>query len=184
MGTRFHTLFAYQVSSFGPSALASFGTPDRETQERLARERATEEQEKRLAAKQAELEAKLEVEAMQLTAEQKRIAELEAVEPKEGGAGEGEQQACAGGALLPHGVGPAGHHRLLPVQAQGYPSLVGLMEHIKRQGFHVVFAAQPNQDEVEPGHLQYQERWTRAMVLGTVPGRPGQLLCCHEGPRP
>ena len=139
-------------SPAGPSALASFGTPDRETQERLARERATEEQEKRLAAKQAELEAKLEVEAMQLAAEQKRIAELEAAEAQKREELEKENSKPVLEVPSFRMVwGQLGTTGSFQCKLKATPSLVGLMEHIKRQGFHVVFAAQPNQDEVELG---------------------------------
>ena len=139
-------------SPSGPSALASFGEPDRETQERLARERATEEQERRLAAKSKELEAKLEEEALRASLEAERIADLEAAEMKKREELEKENSKpvleVPSFRLLWGQLGTSGSFQC---KLKSTPSLVGLMDHIKRQGFHVVFASQPNADEVELG---------------------------------
>lgn len=139
-------------SPTGPSALASYGAPDRETQERLARERATEEQEKRLVARQAEIEAKLEEEAERAAAEKERLAKIEAAEAQKREEMERENSKPVLEVPSFRMVwGQLGTTGSFQCKLKATPSLVGLMDHVKRQGFHVVFASQPNSDEVELG---------------------------------
>lgn len=127
-------------------------TPDRETQMRLERERAEEEQERRIARKQAELNAQLEEEALRAAEEKARIEALEAAEAKKREELEKENSApflevsafrIQWGQLATSGS--------FQCKLKSTPSLSGLMDHLKRQGFHVVFAAQPKADEVEVG---------------------------------
>ena len=132
--------------------LAGTQTLDRELQMRLERERAEEEQERRVARKQAELNAQLEEEALRAAEEQARIEALEAAEAKKREEIEKENNA-------PYLEVPAFRINWGQLATSGSfqcklkstPSLSGLMDHLKRQGFHVVFAAQPKADEVEVG---------------------------------
>jgi hypothetical protein len=141
-----------QRGAAGGSALAGFGTPNRETQERLERERATEEQERRIAKKQAEIDAQVAEDAARAAEEKERLAALEAAEAKKREELEKEtSKPFLEVSSFRTMWGTLANSGSFQCKLKSTPSLVALIDHLKRQGFHVVFAAQPKADEVEVG---------------------------------
>ncbi len=132
---------------------------ERELRERLAREKATLEEEKRAAMKAAEVKARLELEATRLREEREREEEFARAELDR--KLEEEKKDAAPTLDVPRFKAL---WNTLPTtgsfnaKLRTVPSLAGLTEHMRKQGFHVVFASAPTSAEIELGVCCVRER--------------------------
>lgn len=152
---------------------------DREKEERLERERAAREREDRrreqeLAEAAAEAEKRRRAEeALQEAARamQERKARDEEEKARK------EYELNGWDRTLPvvkfkalwASLGTAGSFQC---NLKGLPAITNLTEHLKRQGFHIVFAAKPSPNDVEVGvcniRLQDTDAWFMARFLATA----------------
>ena len=132
---------------------------EREVHERSAREKAAEEEEKKLAKLAAATKSRLEAEAVRQreqreTQELAEKAELDrklADEKKDAAPTLDVPRFKALWASLPTTGSFSAKLRQLP-------SLAGLTEHMRNQGFHVVFASAPTSAEVEVGICNVRDK--------------------------
>ncbi len=144
----------------------------RELQERLARERAMEEEEKRNAKKAAESKARLEAEAIR----QREARELQDEYDRAELARklEDEKKDAAPTLDVPRfkaiwsALATTGS---FSAKLRMLPSLAGFTEHLRNQGFHIVFASAPTSSEIEVGicniRTRPSEKWFMARFVSS-----------------
>ena len=152
---------------------------DREKEERMERERAVREREDRKrqqeieeAAEEAErkrrADAQLQEAARVLNERRQREAE-EAARREEEANGWERTLPVAKFKALWSSLGTAGSFKC---NLKALPAITNLTEHLKKQGFHIVFAAKPSPNDVEVGvcnvRAQEQDVWFMARFLATA----------------
>lgn len=151
---------------------------DREKEERLERERAIREREDRKrqqeleeAAAEAEKQRKAELqmqEAARVLNERRQREEEEAAQRERELNGWDRTLAVAKFKTLWATLSTAGSFQC---NLKALPAITNLTEHLKKQGFHIVFAAKPSPNDVEVGvcniRLQEQDPWFMARFLAT-----------------
>lgn len=161
----------------GPLQLADLHV-DREKEERLERERAVREREERKriqeleeAAAEAEKKRKAEQqlqEAARVLNERRQKEEEEAARKEQELNGWDRTLAVVKFKALWATLGTAGSFQC---NLKALPAITNLTEHLKKQGFHIVFAAKPSPNDVEVGvcniRLQENEPWFMARFLAT-----------------
>ena len=151
---------------------------DREKEERLERERAVREREDRKrqqeleeAAAEAEKRRKADLqmqEAARVLNERRQREEEEAAQRERELNGWDRTLAVAKFKTLWATLSTAGSFQC---NLKALPAITNLTEHLKKQGFHIVFAAKPSPNDVEVGvcniRLQEQDPWFMARFLAT-----------------
>lgn len=148
---------------------------DREKEERLERERAVREREERKRQQELE-EAAAEAEKRRRADEQLQEAARVLNERRQREEEEAAQRdngwdrtlAVAKFKTLWATLGTAGSFQC---NLKALPAITNLTEHLKKQGFHIVFAAKPSPNDVEVGvcniRLQEEDPWFMARFLAT-----------------
>lgn len=149
---------------------------DREKEERLERERAVREREDRkrqleleeaAAEKRRRADEQLQ-EAARVLNERRQRDEEEAAQRERELNGWDRTLAVAKFKTIWATLGTAGSFQC---NLKSLPAITNLTEHLKKQGFHIVFAAKPSPNDVEVGvcniRIQEQDPWFMARFLAT-----------------
>ena len=151
---------------------------DREKEERLERERAVREREDRKrqqeieeAAAEAEKKRKADaqlMEAARVLNERRQRDEEEAKKQQEANSWDRTLPVAKFKALW-SSLGTAGSFQC---NLKSLPAITNLTDHLKKQGFHIVFAAKPSPNDVEVGvcniRLAETDVWFMARFLATA----------------
>jgi len=144
---------------------------ERELVERKAREAAMADEERRAERRAAEVKARLEAEATRLREEREREEEFELAEIAR--RLEEEKKDAAPTLDVPRfkalwaTIASTGS---FSAKLRALPSLSLLTEHMRKQGFHVVFASAPTMNDVEVGicniRARPNDKWFMARFVG------------------
>jgi hypothetical protein len=162
-----------------PQELANLNV-DREKEERLERERAVREREDRrrlqeiedAAAEAAEKKRKADeqlLDAARVLQERRAREEEEAARREALANGFDKTLSVAKFKALWSSEGTAGSFQC---NLKALPAITNLTEHLKKQGFHIVFAAKPSPNDVEVGvcniRTSDEDAWFMARFLATA----------------